>query len=203
MSSKKDLDSILDRLHECCLDLQQPSILATEVDVYEKLASVCAEYLRYFGYKVSEQYKPKYNVKKLDDLIDLFYAYSDNKHPELINSYRHRARDRKIASALVKSRREATGFGMKTALAECADIIETIFEHEDEFHFTMPLNFGILGQKNCGWITDKAIQIMNRKKLKEKEAKSRVHMSYLDEKYDAEPDGFGDLDEILENLKKN
>lgn len=196
-----EFEKITKKIYDGWLETQQGSFLGDANTSFDSLTNACIEYLKFKGYKVVEPTKPKYNIKKLDDLIHLFYAFSDNRHPELMNNYRHIDRDRKIASALVRSRREATGYGMKVAMNECGEIIETIFEHEKEFNFTIPITFGILGQKNCGWITDKSIQIMNRKRLKAAEEKKVEYIAKLDEKYDAEPDGFGDLDEILENLK--
>jgi hypothetical protein len=200
LSYQKELDKILEDLHEGWSGTQQVGLFTSETQLYSVLTQACIKYLKYFGYKITEPNKPKYNVQKLDDLIYLFYAFLDNAHPELTNSYRHMDRDRKIASCFLKARKDATGYSTKVALVECAEIIETIFEHEKDFNFRIPLTFGVLGQKNCGWITDKAIQIMNRKKLDEERKQRDKLIAELDDKYDAEPDGFGDLDAILKNL---
>lgn len=195
-----EFEKAVRKIREGLLETDRGTFIGDVNPSFDLLTNACIEYLRFKGYKVTEPSKSTYNIRKLDDLVHLFYAFSDNKHPELMNSYRNLNRDRKMASTLVKSRMAANGYGKLVAMAECADIIETIFEHEKEFKFNIPISFGILGQRNCGWITDKAIQIINRKRLKAAKERSAEYISKLDEKYDAEPDGFGDLDEILENL---
>ena len=200
MLTKKPLDDILDEISCALKELDQDNVFVSLPERHSALLDACQRYLRYQGFKTIAPERRTYNIKKLDDLIHLFYSFSDHNHPELMNSYRNFGRDRKIASGMVKSRMEANGYGMPIAMNECADIIETIFNHESEFNFKIPISFGILGQKNCGWITDKAIQIINRKKIKAKEERRRNYIKELDKKYDAEPDGFGDLDELLEKL---
>lgn len=198
--AKNPLDVILSEISCALLSLQQESLFEDFESKHRELSFACEKYLKHRGFVVVPPNTPKYKIKKLDDLIHLFYAFSDNKHPELMNSYRNLDRDRKIASSMVKARMDARGCSIEVARAECAEIIETIFLHEKDFNFKIPISFGILGQKNCGWITDKAIQIINRKRLNAEKERSDEYLKKLDEKYDAEPDGFGDLNEILGNL---
>ena len=40
----------------------------------ESLAKACKKFLIHMGYKVIDPIKYTYNIKKLDDLFDLFYA---------------------------------------------------------------------------------------------------------------------------------
>lgn len=197
--AKKPLADILDRISCALKELDQETIFASPAEKHKTLSEACKKYLRYQGFKVIAPEKSAYNIKKLDDLIHLFYSFSDRSHPELMSSYRSFDRDRKIASGMVKARMEANGYGMPVAMNECAEIIETVFNHESEFNFKIPISFGILGQKNCGWITDKAIQIINRKRIKADKERRKKCIAELDKRYDAEPDGFGDLDEILES----
>ena len=199
--SIKDFDKILEKIHEGWLETQQGTLFGSENPPFELLADACIEYLKYKGYKVVKPLK-RFDIKKLDDLIHLFYAYSDLKHPELINSYRNLVRDRALTKHLIVARQEASNMCRKAAMNECAEIIATIFEHEKEFNFKRPVTFNVLGQKNCGWITEKAIQIMNKKIMGKDEERREILIASLDKKYDAEPGGFEDLDEILENLRK-
>jgi len=199
--AKKPLEVILEEISEALKDLEQGALFTSVEEKHKVLSQACVKYLRYKGFKVVEPDKPTHtNISKLDDLIFHFYGLSDRLHPELKTSYRNLAQHRKLASALVKSRMDACGYGFKAALQECAEIIDTIFNHEAEFNFTVPISFGILGQKNCGWITDKAIQIINKNKLKTAEERRKKYIEDLEKVYDAEPDGFGDLDEIERNL---
>jgi len=198
--SMKDFEKILDQIHEGWLETQQGTLFGSENPPFELLEDACVEFLKYKGYKIVKPLS-RFDVKRLDDLIYLFYAYSDLKHPELINNYRNLSRDRALAKYFVTAREEASNMCRKAAMDECAEIIATIFEHEVEFNFKIPLTFSVLGQKNCGWITEKAIQIMNKKRMNKDEERREALIASLDKKYDAEPGGFEDLDEILKNLK--
>lgn len=193
------IKNLLKNIHNGWLETQQSQLFAGDDTSFEALANACVDYLRYNGFKVVSPNKWRHNINKLDDLWRFFYTFSDRKHPELINAYRNLQKDRAIASKFVKSRMEATGFSKENAMNECAEIIETIFEHEAGFKFKIPISFGLLGQNNCGWITDKAIQIMNKKRLQEKEERRIERIKKMDEKYESESEGFGDLDELLKN----
>ena len=84
-------------------------------------------------------------------------------------------------------------------------LIHTVLKHESDFNFNMPLTFSAFGQANCGWITDKAIQIMNKKKAKEDEYRAEVAqeacLNYYIEKHGEDSIGF-DLDKILKNTEE-
>lgn len=197
--SVSDLEKFLKNIHNGWLETQQVQLFGDANTSFEMLTDACVDYLRYNGFKVVEPRKNKYNIKKLDDLRTLFYGFSDSKHPELVNSYRNLQKDRAITSRFVKSRMEATGYSKEKSMNECAEIIETIFEHEEEFKLKIPISLGILGQNNCGWITDKAIQIINKKRLQEDEERRQKRIKKMDEKYESESEGFGNLDEFLKN----
>jgi hypothetical protein len=57
-----------------------------------------------------------------------------------------------------------------------------------------------LGQQKLGWITEKAIQIINKNKLNREDERRNELIASMEEKYDAEVVSFGDLDKILKNL---
>jgi hypothetical protein len=198
--AKKRLEEILDGISSALKDLEQEDLFTSLEDKYKVLSLACEAYLKYNGFTVISPKPRNKSIKSLDDLINLFYDLFERYHPGLEVNYGILVRDRKLARDWVNSRSLASGSSKEIAMSECAEVIKTIFEHEDEFKFNMPISFSILGLKSCGWITDKAIQIINRKKLKEEEERSEAYIRKLDEEYDAEPDGFGDLDEILKNL---
>ena len=79
--------------------------------------------------------------------------------------------------------REESGLNRFNAIQQCVAIIDTIFEHEDEFHFNRPVDIRIIGQGKAGWITQKALLIMNDKdhEQKESEFKDRVAQIELEE----------------------
>lgn len=194
------IDKLFDDIHDGWLETQRGTLFLNDDPKFEKLEQACIDYLIYKGYKIVKPIESKYNVKKFDDLIHLFYAFSDKQHPELMNNYRNLAKDRKIASLFVEARMAVSGINKNKAMNECAEIIETIFTNEKDFNFEIPITFGILGQVNCGWITDKAVQIINKKKLNSENERRKELIASMDEKYDAEVVSFGDLDKILKNL---
>lgn len=171
----------------------------------ESLAKVCKKFLIHMGYKVIDPMKYTYNVKKLDDLFDLFYALLEYNHPELVDAHRNMNRDRALAKRFLDSRMDAGNLNKKQALCECAEIIKTVFDREDDFNFNLPLSFEMFGQQSAGWITKKAIYIMNSEKEKRDiKIVEGIQDKYIEEylkEHSEENIGF-DVDEILENIEK-
>jgi len=196
---KKNFDKLIQNIQDGITETFQSSVFGSDSE-YNSLIEACKEFLIYKGYKIIEPINYTYNIKKPDDVIYLFYALSDSKHPELMNNFRNMAKDRKIASLFVKARMEASSINKKEALKECAEIIITIFEYEGEFNFNTPLVFGMLGQKKLGWITDKAVQIINKKKQNKNEERRKKLIIAYERIYDVEQEPFGDLYQILQNL---
>lgn len=197
---KKEFDKLIQRIQDGITETFQSAVFDGSDFKHKSLIGACKEFLTEYGYKVIEPVKYVYNINNIDGLIHLFHALSDAKHPELLNNYRNLAKDRKIASLFVKARMEASNINKEKARQECAEIIKTIFEYESEFNFNIPLTFGILGQKNCGWVTDKAIQIINKKKQNKKERRKKELIIKYEERYNVEQEPFGNLDKILKNL---
>lgn len=171
----------------------------------ESLAKACKKFLIYMGYKVIDPMKYTYNVEKLDDLFTLFYAFLEYKHPELVDVYRNIKRDRAIAKRFLDARMEVGNLNKKQALCECAEIIKTVFDREDDFNFNLPLSFEMFGQQSAGWITKKAVEIMNSEKEKRDEkiveGIQNKHIEEYLKEHGEESIGFN-IDEIFENLKR-
>ena len=170
---------------------------------HTQLVKACIEYLKVSGYKVIQLPKYIYTIKSLDDLISFFYSMLELKHPGHVSDYRNIAENRAIAKRFVEARGKAGGINKKEALNECAEIIRTIFNHEHEFNFKYKMTIRLLGQDKFGWVTDKAIQIMNRGldiKKEELAEEMREEMISAQDKKDL---GFGDLQEILDKLEKD
>jgi len=121
------------------------------------------------GYKITGPFVGKSEVTSVLKLRDYFYTRLFNKYPKKINdTVRNFGKELSITKQMVESRME--GVNKKHAIEECVTIIDTIFDYEDAFKFKFPIiDIGILGQKNCEWITEKAVDIMNRNKIKEEE----------------------------------
>lgn len=167
-------------IKNCSADLvDQPGFLVPD---YTELASYCKDFLLDLGYKVVNPISYKFKATRIDDLFNLFYERLEYYHPEMTGSYRNLKRDRAVASRFVEARVKASGISEKHALSECAEIILTVFEYENDFNFNLPLTFEMFGQANCGWITDKAVQIMN----KTREKRERLMVDKMIEEYNDE-----------------
>jgi len=116
------------------------------------------------GYKVTEPIIVDEKIITLKDLRNYFYKKLWEKHPELATTHVELpwAQQMRAVKLFVESRQEL-GLNKKNAIQECVSIIDTIFEHEEEFNFNRPIDISILGQKKASWITAKAVYILNNK----------------------------------------
>lgn len=187
-------------LRDAVIAEEQPTLFSQSSD--KALEDACATFLRFRGYRVARPIDYRFKMKSLDDLIKLFYLLMDSRHPEYTNVYRNLKKDRAIAKRLVDARRAATGYSKELALNECGEIIATLFEHEKEFKFRTEIYFGMFGQANLGWITEKAIRIMNERLTKESEAKMADTINKIEEEQKDEYDlEFTDVDAILKRIE--
>lgn len=172
-----EIDKLVVAIKNCSNNLvDQPGFLKPD---YTELAKNCKQFLLELGYKVVSPINHRFKAKKIEDLFNLFYDRLNYYHPDMAGVYRNIDRDRKIASKFVEARMEANGINKEQALGECAEIILNVFEYEEEFNFNLPLTFEMFGQASCGWITDKAVQIINR----EKEKKDKAIVDKMIDKY--------------------
>ena len=160
---KKDLDKVIDKIREGLSCLDQDSIFSSISDGYIKIEEACVDYLKLRGYGIRLPYKFPAKIKKLDDLINLFYSLYTKSFSNRIAHVKDEKEERKTASRFIKSRMESNNLDRDTAMQECGEIIKTVFENLDEFNFTVPMTFGIFGQKNMAWVTNTAVEIMNKK----------------------------------------
>jgi hypothetical protein len=149
--------------------LYDDNVLFRDRGVETRLEAACLKFILSRGYKLSEDSIPQHpEIKNIHDIIKFFYGMLDKYHPEMLK-YRNNEQDMAIAREFVNSRKLSDGLNEKDALAQCVEIIKTIFENEERFNFTMPLNFGMFGQKNCAWITEVAVRLLNERIQREKE----------------------------------
>jgi hypothetical protein len=144
----------------------------------------------------------KHKINNVDDLIRYFYSLLNDKDSVRYTTSYNESKDRATAKRFVSNRMLATGTSKEYALNECGEIVSTVFKHEKEFKFKYDITFSIFGQDNLKWVTDKAIQIMN-KNLQEKEEEEA---EILREKAIATQDdsdlGFNDLDDLLAAMEE-
>ena len=196
------MEKLISQIKEVIEDLEQPTILERD---YSGLVRACIKVLEHQGYKTSRCYYTYPKIEKLGHLVELFDALMSRNHPDLIAPFRRKTVDMSIAKKCLEARMGAGESDKKQALLECAEIINTIFKYETDFNFNMPLTFSMFGQANCGWITDRAIQIMNKKKarddgLRAEKAQEACVKEYI-ELHGEEDLGF-DIDKILNNMEK-
>jgi predicted RNA-binding protein with PUA domain len=94
----------------------------------------------------------------------------------------------------------ATGASKEYALNECGEIIRTVFEYEKEFKFKYAITFSVFGQDNLKWVTDKAIQIMNRNSQEKEEEDAEILREKVIAAQDTSDLGFNDLDDLLAEM---
>jgi hypothetical protein len=147
----------------------------------------CKEYLISKGYRVEDPPKQlKFNIKKLDELIEFFYSRMSLKHKELKYVSRRKAMDRKIMSEFVKARM-TKGINRERAMDECAEMIDILFRHEEKFKFKYPvLSVGILGQKNLAWVTEKIENFMLQERIKQRIQERQAFQHNLKKRQEAE-----------------
>lgn len=194
----KDIEKILNSIEKGLLEMQQENLFGLKS---AGLESACVDYLRYKGYSVRKPLMHPYEIKKLNDLISLFYVFLSkyNKKGELV--YKNEKQDLKIAKSLVKSIQNTDGLSRQAAMKQCASIIQIIFKNMDRFKFNIPLTFGIFGQQKMSWVTELAIKIMNEEIIKFKEANVEKKIDEMMARYSKEED-IGWSDDMLNSALK-
>jgi len=181
-------------------------LFETEEEREEKKIEKYREFLIEKGFRVENPPKSlKFNIKTLDELINFFYSRMSLKHPDLKLVKRNFGRDRKIASAFVKSRMEK-GINRQRAYSESAELIEILFREEERFKFKYPVkSIGILGQKNLRWVTEKLENMWLREKIYERSKNLREFNQKLEKAQEVEVeleqlDREDELEKILKEM---
>lgn len=192
---------LIQKIADACADYLSGSDLFTPGS--DKVQAACINFLESKGYQLRkiEEVATGKPIKDIKDLIDYFYIMYKRHHPDEY-IYRNREQDLTLASSFVEARQAADELTKEQALKQCAAIIQIIFEEEERFHFTMPISFGIFGQKNCGWITDVAVRILNERITKAKEEENVLYANAHADKC-TEPAGWSldDIKSVLQRLE--
>ena len=136
------------------------------------------------GYRVSDLIEVKADVDSIPKLVSYFYSRLYRKYPNrmAIPNY---ARDNSIAKQLVQSRMQ--GVNEKVAMQECVDIVDVIFDSEEEFDFQHPIkDIGILGQSKLGWVTEKAVSLLNRRREEEEKRWLEKRFQEIEDAYEVD-----------------
>jgi hypothetical protein len=135
----------------------------------KEVREACIAYLKSVGYKVTK--KPVlHKVKKLDELVDLFYNLMEFYHNEVCSLVSNRQKDRVLISNFLKNRQVELSCSFDESLQDCANIIYGLFIFEETLDLSYPVSISIFSE-NCKWITDRVIAILNENKYIENEIK--------------------------------
>ena len=165
----------------------------------DSLKTTCIAYLKHEGYRIAEPIDYGNEINSMDGLINYFYALLDSKDNGHINAYRHLERDRIVAKRFIENRMKATGAKKEIAIEECGEIVKTVIENRKKFKFKFGVGFSIFGQAKLGWITDVAVNLINKKLdriRKDEAALQREEMLRLEDTSESEYD----LDAILSKM---
>lgn len=168
----------------------------------KELIVACKEFLKCAGYRIIDPIDDKINVSTTKDLVDLFYDLKKHSHPEKCSVYRNMVLDLRSVKLFVEARMAAGNIIKKQALKECALIIRTLFVHEKEFKFKYPITLTSLGQKKAGWITEKALEIINKNLYNKREREAEdLRQAVLDKQLMDKSD-FDDFDDVFKDIEK-
>ena len=193
-------DKLIKAIKNSLAGLEQQTLFNDDPEI--KLVDTCVNYLKYKGFRVIEPKTFKVNIKNINDLIDYFYLLLSRKHPEKHMTSYNESQDRAIAKRFVDSRIKVTGASKEYALNECGSIIETVINHEEEFKFKFPINFAVFGHNKLRWVTDRAVEILNKNLAKAKEVEAEKLREEAIKSQDITDLGFDDLDDILAKMEE-
>jgi hypothetical protein len=181
---------------------EQTSIFSASSDF--ELTKACVDFLKYKGYGIKEPVECVVkDIDTIDKLIGYFYDRLRQERPEYKSVYVHETRDRMIAKRFIMKQQDLSGLSYQAALKECVEIVKTVLDHYDEFHFKFQINFSIFGNDKLGWVTDRAIEIINKKyKAKREDDYQKKLDSVIAHAAKDETFGYDDLDALLEQLEE-
>ena len=141
-------------------------ITLTEEAKYAALVPYCCSLLTAFGFRCVPKLSYRYDsITKVDELIDYFYIRFKYLYPDKIVPARDLKRDRGIIKRFIDARINASGIKKSEAIVECAEIIDTILSNARNFELVFVIGLRMFGQQDMLWATEKAVGIMNKKRL--------------------------------------
>jgi len=162
-----DFDKFLGEMQKLIAASQQADLFGNKEMFTEKSAGICVEFLKGLGYSVRSPMIYPFKINKLDELIAMFYMLEKGIYDKHLLPYSNVKRDRAIAKSFVERRMQDDGITKSTAMQQCGLIIRTVFRHPEIFKFETPPTFGVFGQGDMGWVTERAVQIINKDIAKE------------------------------------
>ena len=133
------------------------------------------------GYKVYEPLMVNEAVVTLRDLRNYFFKRLYDRYPDIKLYTVDNVQNEMRSIRLFVEAREQTGLNRLNAIQECVAIIDIIFDHTEEFKFKNPITINVLGQVKAGWITQKAVEILNKKIKKADEMETKRKLDAIEE----------------------
>jgi len=167
--------------------LDELSFLGSK-DTEKEIELACVAFLRAIDYKVVK--KPIFvTIKKLDELIDLFYNLLNYHHNDTCELVSNRQRDRKIFSSFIAYRQDELKCSFNNGLQDCANIIKALFIFESHLELTVPLGTWIFSSTKYKWLVDRVVgmldgnmELLNQRTLERKivedEANSKEYTGF-------------------------
>lgn len=201
-----DFSEFLGKMQKLLTKFEQGDLFGNKEVFVEKSEKFCEEFLMAQGYSVGRPHKyPPISIKSADDLIKMYYSSMRNIFPRHLWAYYNEKQDRAIAKTFIESRAKADGVSYEVALKQCSLIIQTVLDRTDVFKFETAPSFGIFGQAEMGWITERAVRIINKQIAKDEEAATERRSEELTRKIEAEMPHKGlslqELEEITKRLE--
>jgi hypothetical protein len=156
-----DFDEFLDEIQKLIVSSQQGDLFGSKEALVKESVETCTKFLKGQNYSVRPPLNYPAKITKLDDLISIFYVFLSNTYEKHLLPSSNTKRDRAIAKAFVEKRMETDKISRTDAMQQCALIVQIVIRTPEIFKFDTPPTFGIFGQAEMGWITERAIRIIN------------------------------------------
>jgi len=181
-------------------DVFKPGMSSEEIKIEEAKKILIGA-----GYKIVEPLVVNESVNNLPKLLNYFYMRLFTICPDKqLTTIKNFQKDMKLIKKFVESRK--INMNEQAAIQECIAIIDVIFDYTWEFNFKRPITIEVLGQVKSGWITEKAVFILNRELAKkdEEEAEKRIEeiQDVYEEKIDLKKTA-DRLDKIVAKIEEN
>ena len=172
-------------------------------DSYKKnqLSKACILYLEQNNYFVNKKPEITKGITNTAQLILWHYNLLIHKFGNSIQPNRNKVRDMVTAKQFISHIKESMCVGYEQALVICANIIKVVIHRYDEVGLhdrSMLSSFSIYGQNKLGWVTQKALNIINNDV--EREQAELIKSDKMAEEYLKEHEnldlGFPDLEEL-------
>jgi len=156
------------------------------------------------GWQVTEPILVNDKVITMKDLRNYFFMRLWTKYPNRYKYYVDNIKNEFRLMRFFVESREEKGLNKFNAIQQCVAIIDVIFDYEEEFNFKTPIDIRVVGQAKAGWITEKALQIVNNNLLKSREKEAERRIADMEDNREINlKEKAKELDEMLANMEAN